>query len=599
MRKKSPIFLSLAMAALLAGSAFAALQLPIYDTFPSGAAQRAWVDYDSAYDSIEAFSPAAPGGDGYVMTVSDGSGWQKIMLAGDEGELGDYTVEAWIFVPSETTNWSRVGIFGRAQSADWDSACYYIFCDSDGDNYLRVGKYTAGHAEWENYLDGGAITRDAWHKFSLTLQGAKIVAKIDDAVVYSGNDATAFSRGYAGILSYQSNASAPPTRADRFRLLSAATTGYVYYAGGGVPDGNENTDFDGTLTGDNGVFSVLVGDVDIESGAVTRWRYATSPSNKLSGHDTASGYSWMFLENNVHAYNGFLYVGPGDWNGDSARATADLVAYAPIQSNGTLGDWAYSTEIGNDQAICATGIADLGFGNAYYYVLGGTSGYLSTVNYAKINEAGSLGAWQTTTALPLGQWFNRATVIGSTIIHGSGNQSTERHSHYATINSADGTLGNWNDGGLFDTRAGGVWDYAMCNATSAGGNSFAIILSGRDANATAGTGGNTREVRVSQVTAGVPGAWSDNTETNPQGYVRHNTAVGADDLVITMGGTEAGNILTATSEVFTGRIADNGQITWNTTPYYSIQPRGLGGMAFWKAEIVQPAATQGSWILYE
>ena len=225
----------------------------------------------------------------------------------------------------------------------------------------------------------------------------------------------------------------------------AETTGYLYYAGGGVPTTEDgNPALDGDLTGDLGVFSVLVADVYAGSGKVEDWRYATDASNKLAGHDDSAGFSWMFLENCVHVYNGYLYVGPGDWNVDSTRVTADLVAWAQInESNGTLGSWSYSDPIiddGDDQAICATAIVDFGEGNAYYYVLGGTGGALSRVALAKINPDGSLGSWSSTTDLPNGYWFNRATAVGDTIIHGTGHQNPDdnRHIHYTTASPTDG-----------------------------------------------------------------------------------------------------------------------------------------------------------------
>ncbi len=383
-----------------------------------------------------------------------------------------------------------------------------------------------------------------------------------------------------------------------FSHVGAQTTGYLYYAGGGVPDpGDANTNLDGTLTGDNGVFSVLVANVDITAGTVTNWRYATGTSNKLSGHDDPSGYSWMFLENTVHAYNGYLYVGPGDWNNDGTRATADVVAWAEINSNGSLGSWSYSNPIVNDtddQAICAAGIVDFGGGNAYLYELGGTYSGLDRVAYAKINPDGSLGSWSTTTALPSVDWFNRATVVGNTIIHATGhlNTGSDRHIHYATANPSDGTLGSWQDGGTYDSTAENRWDFGMTNAT-AGGKTFAVIM-----------GGNTLPsyvivdtVNVAEVSGGVPGAWST-TNAYPGGAQRHMTAVGADDLIVALGGTTGGNHTTATDVVYLGRIDSSGTITWSTASESMNQPRGMGGAAFYRTEFPVVLNAQ-NWQLYE
>ena len=205
-------------------ASYAVLTLPVTDNFPSTGAEQSWADYDSSYEVIESLSPLAPGGDGYVMNVNDGSGWQKIHLADDDGSLGDYKITAYIYVVDDETNWGRFGIFARANSIDWTSGMYYLFCDTDGDDYLRCGYYTVTPDSWTQLLDPlGTITRNAWHKFELELNGQNIIARIDDAEVYSGTDST-YSTGYVGILCYQFNSSAPVTKCDRITIESTVTS---------------------------------------------------------------------------------------------------------------------------------------------------------------------------------------------------------------------------------------------------------------------------------------------------------------------------------------------------------------------------------------
>lgn len=202
---------------------YAVLTLPVTDNFPSTGAEQSWADYDSSYEVIESHSPSAPGGDGYVMNANDGSGWQKIHLVDDDGSLGNYKITAYIYVPIEATNWSRIGIFARADSIDWTSSMYYLCCDTDGDDYLRCGYYTVTPDSWTQLLvPNGTITRDAWHKFELELNGSNIRAEIDDVEVYSGTDST-YSTGYVGILCYQGNTSAPGTKCDRITIESTTT----------------------------------------------------------------------------------------------------------------------------------------------------------------------------------------------------------------------------------------------------------------------------------------------------------------------------------------------------------------------------------------
>ncbi len=206
---------------------YAALTLPVTDNFPSSGAEQSWADYDSSYEVIESFSPTAPSGDGYIMNVNDGSGWQKIHLVDDDGTLGNYKITAYIYVTaySEAGDvWCRYGIFGRATSINYDSGMYYLFCDSDGDDYLRCGYYGDGHVGWTQFIEPpGTITRDAWHKFELSFSGTQITAEIDDVQVCSVTDST-YSTGYAGILCLQNNSGTATTLCDRITIESTGTS---------------------------------------------------------------------------------------------------------------------------------------------------------------------------------------------------------------------------------------------------------------------------------------------------------------------------------------------------------------------------------------
>ena len=150
--------------------------------------------------------------------------------------------------------------------------------------------------------------------------------------------------------------------------------------------------------------------------------------------------------------------------------------------------------------------------------------------------------------------------------------------------------GTWQDGGNYDSTTGNRWDYGMTNV-SAGGNTFAVIIGGNS------TGGLMDTVHVAQVSGGAPGTWSE-TNTYPPGGQRHITSVGVDDLMISMGGTTAGNTLSATSDVYLGRIDASGTITWQTASEAMNQPRGLGGAAFHPYEF-PPVLGASIWELYE
>jgi hypothetical protein len=218
---------------------------------------------------------------------------------------------------------------------------------------------------------------------------------------------------------------------------------------------------------------------------------------------------------------------------------------------------------------------DFGGGNAYYYVIAGTSSGTARVIKAKISAVdGSLGAWSVDRAISVADWFSRATAVGSTIVYAEGNLATERRSFYS------GRIVErwiaWQLAGrrLYDSTASARWDYAMTTA-AAGGNQFAVIMGGAP-------NPPTTSVHVSQVAGGVPGAWST-TNAMPVG-LRRVTATAADDLIIVCGGTITNSsVANAQDAVHLGRINSSGQITWTTSPTAMPQKRAFGGAAFYRA----------------
>ncbi len=375
---------------------------------------------------------------------------------------------------------------------------------------------------------------------------------------------------------------------------SAQNTGYLYVAGGGLDVIDSANPADGTPTGDLGVYSVLVANVDIPTGTISNWRYT---SQRLPETNGSIPYSYLYMGNNAHVYNGYLYVGPGDWNGDSATATADIVAFAKILPDGDLDPFSLSAPIVDDAdniAINGTAIVEVG-GNAYYYSLAGTYPGVDFVAYALINPAdGSLGAWNTTTALPSVDWFNAGTGVEDKIIHVAGNLRSPagRFADYATV-ASDGTVGSWTST-TYDSTAGNAWATAINTAISPGGTTYAIIAGGKDSTFAA-----YGRVFTAPLTAGVPGTWTQQTEDYP-GPGRGMALVTADDLLIGLVGTGGGNTGTATTDVYTARITDAGVVQSWTAATPLIQPRGWSGCAFFRTDFPPPPLGANSqWVLYE
>ncbi len=92
-------------------------------------------------------------------------------------------------------------------------------------------------------------------------------------------------------------------------------------------------------------------------------------------------------------YNGYIYV----LGGGSAPGTAlyNSVVYAPINSDGTIGTWAYATSFDGLQFTRSVAV------DGYMYIVGGYNGSnLGTVQKAPINSNGTLGNWEYVTSLP-------------------------------------------------------------------------------------------------------------------------------------------------------------------------------------------------------
>lgn len=371
-------------------------------------------------------------------------------------------------------------------------------------------------------------------------------------------------------------------------------TGYIYIAGGGLDSASSAVAADGTPTGDDAIYSVLVGNLDITTGQISKWRYT---SQKLPESDGTQPYSYLYMGNNAHVYNGYLYVGPGDWNVASGVSTADIVCYAKIKPDGDLEPFAHSSPIVNDSddlAINGTAIVEVG-GNAYYYTLGGTSSGSNIVAYAKINTTdGSLGAWNTTTPLVSGDWFNAGTGVGDQLINVSGNLRSPagRFVDNATV-ASDGTIGSWSTG-TYDSTASNAWAMTINTAISPNGTTYAIIAGGKD-----GPDPAFGRVYTSPLTGGVPGSWTRQAEDYP-GLGRGMALVTADDLLIGLVGTGGSNTSSATTDVYTARIDDSGVVQNWTAATPLIQPRGWSGCAFYRTAFPPPpAGANSNWTLYE
>lgn len=158
-------------------------------------------------------------------------------------------------------------------------------------------------------------------------------------------------------------------------------------------------------------------------GGVSQWTETTKLDSPLA--DSA-----------VTGNDKFLYVVGG---GETFGSFTSTVRYAPINQDGTLGNWQITEPISNSKHYMTSAIS----GSLIYAIGGYDGGNIETskeVEYATINADGSLTPWQQanrTTARHIG---STAVISGEYIyaVGGFGSDTTER----AFINQ-DGSLGPW------------------------------------------------------------------------------------------------------------------------------------------------------------
>jgi N-acetylneuraminic acid mutarotase len=162
-----------------------------------------------------------------------------------------------------------------------------------------------------------------------------------------------------------------------------------------------------------------------DRGPVKAWAASTAFTNGRNGHTSV-------------AYNGYLYV-IGGFTASGGNSTD--IQYAPINSDGTIGTWTATTGF----ATARNGHTSVVY-NGYLYVMGGYTGsvFRDDIQYAPINSDGTIGTWATTTNLPSARDGHAAAAYNGYlyVFGGNASGSLQRDVQYAPIN-ANGTIGAW------------------------------------------------------------------------------------------------------------------------------------------------------------
>lgn len=161
-------------------------------------------------------------------------------------------------------------------------------------------------------------------------------------------------------------------------------------------------------------------------GTLTNW---TTGSSITSVRDYAGGAG----------SRGTLYIVGGETGGSAYMDVQDV--YVQNGGNGAIGTVNTASSMSQTRALAGVAIY-----KGYIYAAGGvdsTGNLTASVEYAKVNDDGSLGAWAPTTSLT-SFWYAFGMVAHNGFLYKVAGYSNGFHaeSEYAPINS-DGTLGAW------------------------------------------------------------------------------------------------------------------------------------------------------------
>ncbi len=140
------------------------------------------------------------------------------------------------------------------------------------------------------------------------------------------------------------------------------------------------------------------------------------------------------------AVNGYVYV----IGGDDGSTYATTVYYAKLNADGSTGAWstnANALPAARDQLSSAVA-------NGYLYAIAGQNSSVdqATIYYAKLNADGSTGAWSTNAnALPQARKKHSSVVANGWmyVLSGEAGGTTSSINYYAKLNT-DGSIGAWN-----------------------------------------------------------------------------------------------------------------------------------------------------------
>ncbi|MGQ0504376.1 MAG: Kelch repeat-containing protein [Myxococcaceae bacterium] len=510
-----------------------------------------------------------------VLTPHESGVKEDIVLT---RELGDALTFEWE-LELDPGLFARLDLAGRLEVRDRAKRLVYVLP-------APVVHAARGNAEARFELDGTRLRLKARGlsglSYPLTIDPSVVVTSSADFEL-AGNDegnvditATALVRAKTRIGAGAWTATSSFTTA-RERHAAVTFNGFVYVVGGSNP--------------------TFLNDV----------QYAALNNNGTAGaFATTSSFATARAGHASVAYNGYLYV----LGGTNGTYLSD-VQVAPILASGALGPFVSTSALPSGRA----GHRSVAH-NGYLYVIGGFDGTsrLPDVLVARINADGTLGAWVTTTALPIGRELHAAVAQDGFlyVLGGYSGSARLRDVQVARLNT-DGTAGAWTASSQFTTARQGhaavfanghlyllggfdgaaryndvqvapvltgggldAWDTATAVLTTARENLAAVAYKGH-LFALGGYNGTARlnDVRAAPLDASgqVSSAWTSTT-SYPTAVFRH-TAVSYNGYLYSVGG------IGALRGVNIAQVRADGTLgLWTAAPSLPADRAGASAVAF-------------------
>lgn len=340
-------------------------------------------------------------------------------------------------------------------------------------------------------------------------------------------------------------------------MSSTIYNGYIYIIGGDVSGTVYPYVYYAHISSANGVLGSWGTTTQLPSGAfndsaVTYNNYIYEIGSYSNGYDyyapinangtlgnwtTIGSLGYMVYESAV-VVNGYVYEIGGE---NSSNQASTAVYYAQILSNGNLGTWKATTSL-------PTGEEGYGavYYNGYIYSNIGVASSSSMMNINKIDSPGTISSWQANTA-PSALYDGSSAVSGDYVYYLGGYNGNQAFAnvYYAPINASIGTYSSWTSTTALPSPlySGSV---VVCNG-------FIYYIGGYNA-------GYQSAVYDAPISSnGTIGSWVTNYSL-PQGDAYQSTAV-YNGYIYVIGGVDGNVVYYGQSTTNNGLLASN----WATT----------------------------------